>query len=46
MGWLKEHTTGYTAGVWVLAGSAIMTALLVLVLAVRRNDSPKPSELT
>ncbi len=30
MGWLKEHTTGYTAGVQVLAASSVMTALLVL----------------
>jgi MFS transporter, ACS family, tartrate transporter len=30
MGWLKEHTTGYTAGMLVLAASSVMTALLVL----------------
>ncbi|MBL9113597.1 MAG: MFS transporter [Verrucomicrobiaceae bacterium] len=30
MGWLKEHTTGYTAGVLVLAASSVITALLVL----------------
>jgi ACS family tartrate transporter-like MFS transporter len=30
MGWLKEHTTGYAAGVFVLAASSATTALLVL----------------
>ena len=30
MGWLKEHTTGYTAGMLVLAASSVITALLVL----------------
>lgn len=37
MGWLKEHTTGYSAGVGLLSGSAVLTGLLVL--AARRNDS-------
>jgi MFS transporter, ACS family, tartrate transporter len=36
MGWLKDRTTGYTAGVLVLAASAVMTALLVL--AARRFE--------
>lgn len=40
MGWLKEHTTGYTAGVLVLAGSSIVTALLVLA-ARPRFHSPQ-----
>jgi MFS family permease len=38
MGWLKEHTTGYAAGVWMLAASSVLTALLVL--AARRLDGP------
>ncbi|HSI64053.1 MAG TPA: MFS transporter [Candidatus Saccharimonadia bacterium] len=39
MGWLKEETTGYTAGMLVLAASAAMTALLVF--AVRVDDRAK-----
>jgi ACS family tartrate transporter-like MFS transporter len=30
MGWLKEHTIGYSVGVFLLAGSSAITALLVL----------------
>jgi sugar phosphate permease len=44
MGWLKEHTTGYAAGVFVLAGSSAMTA--VLVLAARPNLTPRPLSAT
>lgn len=33
MGWLKEHSTGYAAGVWMLAASSVMTALLVLAVS-------------
>lgn len=40
MGWLKEHTTGYTAGVLSLAASSVITALLVL--AARPFSKPKP----
>ncbi len=38
MGWLRERTSGYTAGVLVLAGSAAMTAALVLAARLHRND--------
>jgi ACS family tartrate transporter-like MFS transporter len=38
MGWLKEETTGYTAGLLVLAASAAMTALLVFAV---RLGGPK-----
>lgn len=40
MGWLKEHTTGYAAGVFLLAGSSVVTALLVL--AARPGLKPAP----
>lgn len=40
MGWLKENTTGYSAGVYVLAASSVMTALLVLAA---RLSSPTVS---
>ncbi|GEP42592.1 MFS transporter [Brevifollis gellanilyticus] len=39
MGWLKQHTTGYTAGLLVLAGASVMTALLVL-LVNKLNSNP------
>ncbi len=38
MGWLKERTTDYTAGVYVLAASSVMTALLVLAARTRRGS--------
>ncbi len=41
MGWLKENTPGYAAGVYLLAASSAMTA--VLVLAARRpGNVPGP----
>ncbi len=40
MGWLKENTTGYTAGVYLLGMSSIVTALLVL--AARAAWKPRP----
>lgn len=40
MGWLKEHTTGYAAGILALAASSVITALLVL--AARPFSKPKP----
>ncbi|HCN77736.1 MAG TPA: MFS transporter [Verrucomicrobiales bacterium] len=44
MGWLKERTTGYTAGVLVLAASCVVTALLVLVARrFERQDGKSPS---
>jgi hypothetical protein len=41
MGWLKEHTTGYTAGVMVLAGSSLITALLVLTARVHQTEEAR-----
>ncbi|HCN31312.1 MAG TPA: MFS transporter, partial [Verrucomicrobiales bacterium] len=44
MGWLKERTTGYAAGVLVLAASCVVTALLVLVARrFERQDGKSPS---
>ncbi len=40
MGWLKERTTDYTAGVYLLAASSVVTA--VLVLAARTAGKPRP----
>ncbi len=37
MGWLRDHTTGYAAGVFLLAGSAAMTALLVFAARVEHE---------
>jgi ACS family tartrate transporter-like MFS transporter len=42
MGWLKEETTGYTAGVLVLAASAAMTALLVFAVRVDGGTKQTP----
>jgi ACS family tartrate transporter-like MFS transporter len=39
MGWLKERTTDYSAGVFLLAASSVMTA--ILVLAARPGLKPK-----
>lgn len=39
MGWLREHTTGYAAGVLLLAGSAALTAVLVLAARVDRKPT-------
>jgi ACS family tartrate transporter-like MFS transporter len=41
MGWLKEHTPGYTAGVLTLAASSLITALLVLAARVHRKHDLK-----
>ncbi len=41
MGWLKERTTGYTAGVLVLAVSCVVTALLVLLARTALNPPRK-----
>lgn len=43
MGWLKEHTTDYTAGVYVLAASCIVTALLVLAAKATWKPRPLPA---
>lgn len=45
MGWLKQNTTGYTAGVLALAASSVVTALLVLAARATWKDQPLPSTL-
>ncbi|MGV3659316.1 MAG: MFS transporter [Prosthecobacter sp.] len=40
MGWLKDRTSDYTAGVYLLAASSVITALLVL--AARATWKPRP----
>ncbi len=42
MGWLREQTSGYTAGVLVLACSAAITAALVLTARVHRLPMAVP----
>ncbi|RBP39124.1 ACS family tartrate transporter-like MFS transporter [Roseimicrobium gellanilyticum] len=42
MGWLKEETTGYTAGLLALAASAAITALLVFAVRVDRQEKHQP----
>lgn len=43
MGWLKDRTTGYTAGLLVFAAASVMTALLVLVISKLNFNRAAPA---
>jgi MFS transporter, ACS family, tartrate transporter len=47
MGWLRQHSTGYSAGLLVLAGGLMLEALLVITMrlpAPKKAVAPKPAE--
>jgi ACS family tartrate transporter-like MFS transporter len=47
LGWVKETTGGYSAGIYVLAGCALVSTVLALgVPGRRRTAQPRMSEVT